>query len=134
MTCKLRKLASLVAAVAALTTFAAAPATADHGGDARAETRARVTCSDGTALSLRLRADDAQIRVDVELEHRQRPGRWTLVVLHERRLVARASLTAKTILGVLRLRRTVADWYGSDTVVARASGPAGEQCRISATV
>ena len=32
-----------------------------------------------------------------------------------------------------RVRRLVADWYGTDIVSVRASRAAGETCRVSAT-
>jgi hypothetical protein len=85
-------------------------------------------------MNQRLRAEDGRIRIDVELEHLRQRGVWNLVILHERRVVARATLSARTSTGVLQLRRSVADWFGSDTVVSRASGPGGEQCRATGTV
>jgi hypothetical protein len=85
-------------------------------------------------MTERLRAEDGRIRIDVELEHRRQRGPWMLVVLHERRIIARTTLPSKTTASALQLRRTVADWFGSDTVMTRASGPGGEQCRATATV
>jgi hypothetical protein len=126
--------APLCAALAAAAAFGATPANADHGGGSRVEAQTRMTCSHGTRISERLRAEDGRIRIDIELEHRHQRGAWTLVVLHERRVIARATLRSNTTANVLQLRRTVADWFGSDTVVTRASGPAGEQCRVTATV
>jgi len=131
---KAPRVAALCGALAAAGALSAGPASADHGGGSRTEARTRVTCSRGTAMSERLRAEDGRVRIDIELEHRRQRGTWTLVVLHERHIVARATLTSKTTVGVLQLRRTVADWFGSDTVVTRASGPGGEQCRTTATV
>lgn len=85
-------------------------------------------------MTERLRAEEGRIRIDVEFEHLRQRGVWKLVVLHERQVIARATLTSKTATGGLQLRRIVADWFGSDTVVSRASGPGGEQCRATATV
>jgi hypothetical protein len=126
--------APICAALAAAGAVGATPASADHGGGSRVEAQTRANCSNGTRISERLRAADGRIRIDVELEHRHQRGAWTLVVLHERRVVARATLSSNTTTSSLELRRTVADWFGSDTVVTRASGPAGEQCRVTATV
>jgi hypothetical protein len=85
-------------------------------------------------MTERLRAEDGRIRIDLEFEHLRRRGAWTVVILHERRVIARATLSAKTTTSKLQLRRSVADWFGSDTIVSRASGPGGEQCRATATV
>jgi hypothetical protein len=84
-------------------------------------------------MSVRLRAESGEITVDVELEHLGRRGSWGLVILHERRIVAR-SVLASSKLGTLRFRVRVPDWIGSDAVVARASGPGSEECRATATV
>ena len=85
-------------------------------------------------MAVRLRADDGRIRIDLELEHLRGRGAWSLVILHERQIVARATLTATDATRSLHLRRNVTDWYGIDTVVSRASGPGGEQCRAAAAV
>ncbi|MDX6422806.1 MAG: hypothetical protein QOI67_277 [Gaiellaceae bacterium] len=119
--------------VAALIWLAAdAPsAAADDGG--RIETRTRVSCTRGTTSTMRLRAEKGQIRIDLELEHRRQAGPWLVVVLHERQIVARVTLRSPG-LGPLELRRTVPDWFGTDTIVIRATGPRGEMCRTVATV
>ena len=85
-------------------------------------------------MTERLRAEDGRIRIDVEFEHLRQRGAWKLVVLHERQVIAQATLTTNTTTRVLQFRRSVADWFGSDAVVSRASGPDGEQCRATTTV
>ena len=109
----------------------AAPARADDG---RTEIRNRVTCSQGTRAAMRLRAEKGFIRIELELEHRRRAGSWRVVVLHERRIAARATLAGVLAAGDLELRRTVRDWFGTDRIVIRASGPRGEHCARAATV
>jgi len=122
-----------VAAVAALIVgaAAAAPASADRGpgggDDGRAEVEVRGTCGS----RLRLRADDGWIRADFELRSSS-GSRWAVVVLHERRIVYRGTYRTRSS-GSLELRRTVADWYGSDTIEVRATG-AGRTCRAAATI
>jgi hypothetical protein len=36
--------------------------------------------------------------------------------------------------GELELRRTVPDWFGTDRIVIRATGPRGELCALAATL
>ena len=102
-------------------------------GSAADDVAARGTCSGASRLELRLKADDGLIEAETELRSARRGARWTLVVLHERRLVARVSLRSPLGGGALRLRRSVADWFGTDAVVVRASRT-GESCRVQAVI
>lgn len=126
--------ALLVAALAWIAATAASASASDGGGDDRVELRTRVACTRGTTSTMRLRAEKGQIRIDLELEHRRRAGPWTVVVLHERQIVARATLRSTGVQVPLELRRTVPDWFGTDTIVIRATGPRGEMCRTAATI
>jgi len=120
-----RLLATLAAATpAALAVLAGASSASDDVG-------VRGTCSGSSRLELRLKADGARIEAEAELRSATRGARWSLVVLHERRLVARVSVRAPLGGGALRLRRSLADWYGTDVVVVRA-GRTGESCRVRA--
>jgi hypothetical protein len=78
--------------------------------------------------------EDDSIRVELELDTKRRGSSWSVVLLHERRIVFRDALRTGSSSGSLKLRRTVPDWFGSDNVVARATGPRGESCRVSATI
>jgi hypothetical protein len=80
-------------------------------------------------------------RIQVEMEVRRTssavrrwPARWRFVLLHERRIAARAVLTASSGGGSVRLRRVVPDFPGADAVVVRAVSPAGEVCPAAAVV
>lgn len=117
-----RRLVSLAAA----TLVALAAAT---GATASDDSTSRGTCTGSSRLTLRLHEGDGRIEAEAELRSARRGVRWTLVVLHERRLVAREALRAPLGGGELRLRRAVADWYGTDVVVVRASR-VGESCRV----
>jgi hypothetical protein len=119
--------------VAALIWLAADAPSASADDGRRVEARTRVSCTRGTTSTMRLRAEKGQIRIDLELEHRRQAGSWLIVVLHERQIVARVTLRSPG-LGPLELRRTVPDWFGTDTIVIRATGPRGEMCRTSAAV
>ena len=121
---------ALAAAVACLA-GQAAPARADDG---RTEIRNRVTCSQGTSAAMRLRAEKGFIRIELELQHRRRAGSWRVVLLHERRIAARATLAGLRAAGDLELRRAVPDWFGTDRIVIRATGPRGELCALAATL
>ena len=124
----------LILLVAALVVPAVA---ASSPGEERekGETRVRASCSGGAISTIRLRSEGRRIRIDfaLELDDRSRSGSWRVVILHERRLVARATLPAARRKS-LELRRTVANWFGADTVASRATGPRGESCRLSATL
>jgi hypothetical protein len=121
-----RLLAGLIAAVVLALAFAGGAAASD-------DVETRGTCSGGSRLQLRLKEDGGRIEAEAELRSAGRGARWSFVVLHERRLVARVSLRAPLGGGALRLRRTVADWFGTDTVVVRASRT-GESCRVRAVL
>lgn len=127
----MRSLATRVVAIAACLAASAAPAGADDG---RLEVRKRVACTQGTTAELRLRGEKGTIRIELELRHRPRAGIWRVVVLHERRIAARATLTGTRAGEELQVRRTVPDWFGTDTIVARATGPRGEICLLAATL
>jgi hypothetical protein len=118
----------LVSLAAALLALAVVP-----GASASDDVTARGTCSGASRLELRLKDDGGRIEVDTELRSARRGARWAFVVLHERRLVARVSLRAPLGGGELRLRRFVADWYGTDVVIVRASR-VGESCRVRAAI
>lgn len=121
--------AALAVAAAALAAAAlAAPALAD---DER-EVRARSECSLGHVAELRVRADDGELRLELRIGS-PRPARWSVIVLHERRIAFRGILRA-TRSGGVRLRRTLDDLYGRDRIVVRASGPRRELCRLAATI
>jgi hypothetical protein len=119
----------LVLALAAVGATAV-PAGADDGG--RAEVRVTRKCTGASSLRLRVRAEDGWITIDAEIERALPRSRWTVIVLHERRTVARVALRARGA-GEVELRRTVRDWFGRDAIVVRAAAD-GETCRASAAV
>lgn len=124
-------LAALVAATAAL----ALPvvATSASADDDR-EVRVRGVCSRGSESSLRVRGDDGSIRVELRIETRRRRAAWNVILIHERRIVFRGVVRTARRSGFLRLRRVLPDLFGRDAIVARASGPGRETCRVSAVL
>jgi hypothetical protein len=117
-------------ALAALCAALALPlaARADDGPD---DVRRTSVCSRSSGVTLRLRSADDVIRVELEVETRQRGSRWAVILLHERRIAFRGNLRTDGD-GSIELRRTVPDWFGADSFVVRATGPRSESCRVSA--
>jgi hypothetical protein len=118
--------------LAALLLAFAVPATGTAAE--RDDVRVKGRCSGASDATLRLQEENDAIRVELRIETPARGASWRVIVLHERRIAFRRSLRTSSSSGSLRLRRTVADWYGSDTILVRASGPRGETCRASATI
>ena len=123
---------ALLALALALTGGGATAAAAHASGDD--DVRVRGTCSGSSTIRLRLRADDDRIRAELELASPRKGAVWTVVILHERRLVTRVTVRTQVGDDTARVRRLLADWYGTDTVSVRASRAAGETCRVSATL
>ncbi len=100
----------------------------------RVEVRQAGTCTGTSRSRLRLRAEDASIRIEFEVDSRRVGSVWRVVLLHERQIVLRATRRTVRPGASFEVRRFVEDWYGADAIVARAIGPGGEICRASATV
>ena len=108
-------------------------AAADDGGGSRGEARVATACGSGTRAELRVRERDGDLlRIELELSTPQRGSLWSVVIVHERRLVFSGRLLASR--GSLAVRRTVRNWFGEDRVVARATGPGGMTCRLAGSV
>jgi hypothetical protein len=125
----LRALTVLLTAVAL-----AAPAGALASGPDEDEVRATGRCSGSSTSELRVRRDDGSLRVELRIDTRRARAPWSVILLHERRTAYRGKLRTSSSSRSLRVRRSLADWYGRDTIVARATGPRGETCRASATI
>ena len=122
-----------LAAAALVAVASPAIARADDGPDA--DVRVERPCTVRSSVRLRVSTrDDDRLRVDVDVRTVRRGARWVVVLIHERRLVARTPVRTGLGSGAFSLRRTVADWPGRDTVVVRALGPRGEICRVAVVV
>jgi hypothetical protein len=120
----------LLAALAASAALSLpAVASADDG-----EVRKAGSCTGSSRIDVRARADDGEIRVELEIEGRRRGASWSVILLRERRIAFRGVIRARESSREVRLRRTFADWFGRDSIVIRASGPLAETCRVSVSI
>ena len=105
-------------------------ARADDGQDVRVEH----SCSAGSTVRLRVRTrDDDRLRVVLDVRRAPSRSAWLVRIVHERRLVVRATRRAG-LSGSLTVRRSLAERPGRNTVIARAIGPRGEICRAVVTI
>ena len=125
----------VAAALTVLVVPLAARADDGDGSSSEADVRVELSCSATSSVRLRVRTrDDDLMRVDIDVRTTRRGATWTVVTVHERRLVSRTQRRTSTSSRSFSLRYAIADWPGRDTVTVRATGPRGELCRASATV
>jgi hypothetical protein len=129
--CRLGVLSALLPLLAAL--LMTAPAAQARGGGDRVEARVDGVCGRASHASLRLRAEDGRIRVDMRVGTRK-TGRWRVRVFHERRLVKRTRVRATRARGGFEYRVFLPDFAGPDAIRVRALAPSGETCSAGATV
>lgn len=114
------------------------------------EARARSACLGGKAeLRLRIDVDDsddgeeeesgdgeegATIAVDLRVNVPQKVGTWRVVLLHERQLVYKGRGRSTSSGYAYRLRRTIPNWPGQESVTARLTAPSGRVCQVRATI
>ncbi len=120
---------TLIALSIALVLAVPAPALARDDDDVRVTG----TCGTGASSTLRLRAKHAAIEVEFELRGRRRGERWSVALVHERRVIWRGSEPTRSG-SRLRIRRSIPDFDGADQVGVRASGPHGNTCEATAVV
>ena len=128
---RMARILTFVLAVAVL----AVPVDALAGrADGEDDVRATGRCSRASEATMRLRTDDGTIRVELRVDTNRARAPWRVVLLHDRRLAFQGVVRTSGSSRSLRLRRELPDWFGRDDVVARATGPRGETCRVSATI
>ncbi|HMJ03823.1 MAG TPA: hypothetical protein VK506_12835 [Conexibacter sp.] len=123
-----RTVIALAAALAALSFSATAPA---RGGDD--DVRVAGSCGRGASAELRAKEDDGAIEVEWRVRRARSGERWSVVLVHERRVAIRATVTTRGG-GGFRIRRELPDFGGADQITARASGPRGLTCSATAVV
>lgn len=125
-------LRAILPMAAAALVASASPAVARADDDVSTDVRVERSCTARSEVRLRVRTrDDDRLRVEIDVRTVRRGARWVVVLIHERRLVARVRVRTGSSSRAFSLRRTIADWPGRDTVVVRALGPRGEICRAA---
>ena len=74
------------------------------------------------------------IQVELRIKVPKPVKSWRVVLLHERRLIVQGRGRSGNGGYSYRLRRTIPNWPGTETVVARLTAPNGRTCRIAATI
>jgi hypothetical protein len=97
------------------------------------EVRVTGSCGDGAKSSLRLGADDGQIRIRFRVESSRRHSSWQVVIVRERRVVWR-SWARSDGGGSLDVALHLRDLPGADQIIARAVGPSGITCIAAGTL
>jgi hypothetical protein len=120
--------------VAALLLAAPDPGFGQGGKDGRPEVRVTTVCGGGAVAELRLRARDGAIELRFEVKHARAAGVWRVALVHERRVAWRGAGRTTGSSGSFEVQRALPDLPGYDTVTARAWGPAGSACRVTATL
>ncbi|HKG38942.1 MAG TPA: hypothetical protein VKB25_08130 [Conexibacter sp.] len=113
-------------AVVLVLTVLAAPAHA-RGGD---DVRVTASCGRGASAELRLKSDDGAIEVEYRVRRSRAGERWSIALVHERRVAwrGRATTSGSGSSGGFRIRHTLPDFTGADEITARASNARGLTC------
>ena len=128
--------------VLALTVLAAAPSAAQArgggggggGGGDRPEVRVAGVCGHGARSSLKLKSRDGAIQAEFEVDQNRNGRLWQVVFVHERRVEWRGRARTAAPSGSFSVERSLADFAGSDQVMARAVGPGGITCQATTTL
>lgn len=130
--------------VLALTVLTAAPSAAQArvggggggGGGAgdRPQVRVAGVCGHGARSTLRLRAGDGAIQAEFEVDQNRSGRLWRIVFVHERRVEWRGHARTAAPSGSFSVERRLADFAGSDQIMARAVGPGGITCQATTTL
>lgn len=119
---------TLLVALAALVLLAT-PAHA-HDGDARATG----SCGRGASTELRVKADDGALEVELRVRRSRPRERWSVALIHERRVAWRGVARTSRSRDGFRVRRTLPDYSGADEISARATNPRGLTCQATVTL
>jgi hypothetical protein len=97
-----------------------------RGGD---DVRVAGSCGRGASAELRLKADHSAIEVEYRVRRGRSGERWSVTLVHERRVAWRGGATSDG--GGFRVRRTLPDFPGADEVTARATNRRGLTCQAT---
>jgi hypothetical protein len=118
---------TVLVALAALLLALAVPSAAAARGGGGDDVRVSGSCGRGASAELRVRAHHGAIEVEYRVRRGRGGERWSVALVHERRVVWRGRATTSGGDG-FRIRRTLPDYAGADEITARASGPRGLTC------
>ena len=118
---------ALLVVIAALALPSAALA---RGSD---DVRVAGSCGRGASAELRVREHGGAIEVEYRVRRGRSGERWSVTLVHERRVAWRGRATTSGGDG-FRVRRTLPDFAGADEITARASSPRGLTCQATATL
>jgi hypothetical protein len=92
----------------------------------------RGTCGKASTSKLKLSPEDGAIEVEFEVDQNRNGVRWTVVLRRGTRVVVSGMRTTRPSSGSFEFRRVVSSLAGRDRITARATSPAGEDCRATA--
>ena len=104
-----------------------------RGGGGDDEVRTSGRCGGSASSELRLEADDGTIELRFEVRGARR-GSWRVVVVQERRVAWRGTVSPKGGSRSFRVERDLDDLPGADAIMVRATGPRGVTCSASGTL
>jgi hypothetical protein len=125
---------ALLLALLALAVTGPAAALAKGGRDDRPEVRVAGVCGHGAKSKLKLKARDGAIEAQFEVDNNRSGTVWRVVFVQERRVVYRGRARTHAPSGSWSLEERLADFPGSDQVMARAVGPRGLTCQATAVL
>jgi hypothetical protein len=117
---------ALLALLLALAAPSAATARGGGGGD---DARVTASCGRGASGELRLKSDDGAIEVEYRVRRARGGERWSVTLVHERRVAWRGGATSDG--GGFRIRRTLSDYAGADEITTRATNRRGLTCQAT---
>ena len=102
------------------------------GGGNRPEVRVAGICGRGASATLKVKARDGGVEAEFEVDHTRAGALWRVVVVQDGRVAYRGRARTHRPSGSFSLERRLADFPGSDQIMARAVGPRGITCQASA--
>jgi hypothetical protein len=124
---------ALLLALVALVVLGPASALARGGGDRR-EVRASGTCGRGATSKIKIKERDGGLEAEFEVDASRRGQRWRVILVHERRVVARGRARTRGRSASFSFERRIRNFPGPDFVRGRAYGPRGLTCTASAVL
>lgn len=98
------------------------------------DVRTAATCGRGASAKLRVKADHGALEVEYRVRRTHAGERWSVALIHERRVAWRGSATTSSRQHGFRIRRTLPNYPGADEVSARAVNRRGLTCQATATL